>query len=38
MPSYFLIIPLPDEVKDRLVALQPRDLQVCDSLDVKKYT
>jgi RNA 2',3'-cyclic 3'-phosphodiesterase len=26
MPSYFLIIPLPDEVKDRLVAVQPRDL------------
>jgi len=26
MPRHFLIIPLPDEVKDRLVALQPRDL------------
>jgi len=26
MPSYFLIIPFPDEVKDRLIALQPRDL------------
>jgi len=26
MPLYFLIIPLPDEVKDRLVAVQPRDI------------
>jgi 2'-5' RNA ligase len=26
MPSYFLIIPFPDEVKDRLGAVQPRDL------------
>ena len=26
MPSYFIIIPFPDEVKDRLVALQPHDL------------
>jgi len=26
MPSYFLIIPFPDEVKDRLIALQPHDL------------
>jgi RNA 2',3'-cyclic 3'-phosphodiesterase len=26
MPSYFLVIPLPDAVKDRLVAVQPRDL------------
>ncbi len=26
MPSYFLIIPLPDEVKDRVVAVQPRDI------------
>ena len=26
MPSYFLIMPLPDEVRDRLVAVQPYDL------------
>jgi 2'-5' RNA ligase len=24
MPSYFLVLPLPDEAKDRLVAVQPR--------------
>jgi RNA 2',3'-cyclic 3'-phosphodiesterase len=26
MPLYFLIVPLPDEAKDRLVAVQPRTL------------
>ena len=26
MPSYFLVLPLPDEAKDRLVAVQPRAL------------
>ena len=26
MPSYFLIIPFPDEVKDRLVTVQPYDI------------